>query len=142
MKDTGEQLGLSGRIAKTFLTSEITLLLVIVALLLGMLALLVTPREEEPQINVTFANIFIAFPGATAEEVEQVVTTPAEQVLSEIDGIKHIYSTSRPGLSILTVRYRVGENRTDAIVRLYDAMFSNLDWLPNKLGVLQPIIKP
>ena len=142
MTDKQEKLGISGQVAKTFLTSEITLLLVIVALILGTLALIVTPREEEPQINVTFANIFIAFPGATAEEVEQVVTTPAEQVLSEIDGIKHVYSTSRPGLSILTVRYRVGEDRTDAIVRLYDAMFSNQDWLPVNLGVLQPIIKP
>lgn len=142
MQPDADKLGISGRIARTFLTSEITLLLVLVALLLGGLAVMITPREEEPQINVTFANIFIAFPGATAEEVEQIVTTPAEQVLSEIDGIKHVYSTSRPGLSILTVRYKVGENRIDAIVRLYDAMFSNQDWLPANLGVQQPIIKP
>ena len=142
MAQSSAKLGISGRVSKAFLTTEITLLLVIVALILGTLALLVTPREDEPQINVTFANVFIAFPGATAEEVEQVVTTPAEQVLSEIDGIKHVYSTSRPGLSILTLRYRVGEDRTDAIVRLYDAMFSNQDWLPVNFGVLQPIIKP
>jgi len=136
------KLGLSGRIAKTFLTSEITPLLALVGLLLGAFAVLVTPREEEPQINVTFANIFIAFPGASAEEVEQLVSTPAEQVLSEISGIKHVYSVSRLGQSVLTVQFEVGEDRTQAIVRLYNAIYSNQDWLPRNLGVGQPIIKP
>jgi multidrug efflux pump subunit AcrB len=136
------KLGLSGRIAKTFLTTEITPLLALVGLLLGAFAVLVTPREEEPQINVTFANVFIAFPGAGAREVEQLVSTPAEQVLSEISGIKHVYSVSRPGQAILTVQFEVGEDRTQAIVRLYNAIYSNQDWLPQNLGVAQPIIKP
>ncbi len=136
------KLGLSGRIAKTFLLSEITPLLALVGLLLGMFAVLVTPREEEPQINVTFANIFIAFPGASAQEVEQLVSTPAEQILSEISGIKHVYSVSRLGQSVLTVQFEVGEDRTQAIVRLYNAIYSNQDWLPRNLGVGQPIIKP
>jgi len=134
--------GLSGRIANTFLTSEITPLLALVGLLLGVFAVLVTPREEEPQINVTFANIFIAFPGASAQEVEQLVSTPAEQILSEISGIKHVYSVSRLGQSVLTVQFEVGESRTQAIVRLYNAIYSNQDWLPKNLGVGQPIIKP
>ena len=136
------RLGLSGRIAKTFLTSEITPLLALVGLLLGVFAVLVTPREEEPQINVTFANIFIAFPGASAQEVERLVSTPAEQILSEISGIKHVYSVSRLGQSVLTVQFEVGEDRTQAIVRLYNAIYSNQDWLPGNLGVGQPIIKP
>ena len=134
--------GLSGAIAKRFLTSEITPLLALSGLLLGLFAVLITPREEEPQINVTFANVFIAFPGASALEVEQVVAGPAEQVLSEIEGIEHIYSVSRPGLAVLTIQYKVGEDRTDAIVRLYNAIYSNQDWLPQALGVAQPIIKP
>ncbi len=131
-------LGLSGGIAKRFLTTEITPLLAVVGLLLGLFAILVTPREEEPQINVTFANVFIPFPGAAPEEVEQLVAGPAEQVISEIEGIKHVYSSSLPGMAVLTVQYVVGENRTDAIVRLYNKIFSNLDWLPQNLGVGQP----
>jgi multidrug efflux pump subunit AcrB len=102
----------------------------------------VTPREEEPQIDVTFANVFIPYPGATALEVEQVVTSSSEQVLSEIEGVKHIYSVSRPGLAILTIEFEVGEKRTEAIVRLYNALYSNQDWLPQGLGVGQPLVKP
>jgi multidrug efflux pump subunit AcrB len=136
------KLGLSGRIANTFLVSEITPLLALVGLLLGVFAVLVTPREEEPQINVTFANIFISFPGASSQEVEQLVSTPAEQILSEISGVKHVYSVSRMGQSVLTVQFEVGEDRTQAIVRLYNAIYSNQDWLPKNLGVGQPLIKP
>ncbi len=135
-------LGISGRIAKAFLTTEITPLLAITGLLLGLFAVMVTPREEEPQINVTFANVFIPFPGATAKEVESVVTTPAEQIVSEIKGVKHIYSASSPGMAVLTVRFKVGEPRTEAIVRLYNAFYSNQDLLPYNLGVGQPLIKP
>ena len=137
-----EKMGISGNIAKRFLTTEITPLLALVGLLLGLFAILVTPREEEPQINVTFANIFIAYPGASALEVEHLVSSPAQQILSEIEGVKHVYSVSRPGMSVLTVQYDVGEDRTAAIVRLYNAMFSKGDWLPQNLGVAQPIIKP
>ena len=137
-----EQLGISGRIARSFLLSEITPLLALVGLLLGLFAILVTPREEEPQISVTFANVFIPFPGATATEVEHLVTTSAEQVLSEIEGVEHIYSVSRAGMSVLSVQFRVGEDRTQAIVRLYNAVYSNRDWLPTNLGVGQPLIKP
>jgi len=135
-------LGISGNIAKSFLTTEITPLLALIGLLLGVFAISITPREEEPQINVTFANVFIPFPGATAKEVEQLVSTPAEQVISEIQGIKHVYSMSRPGMSILTVRFKVGEDRTDAIVRLYSKIFSKQDWLPSNVGVGQPLVKP
>ncbi len=137
-----KRLGLSGRICRQFVDSEITPLLALTGFLLGLFAVLITPREEEPQINVTFANVYIPFPGASAREVEQLVSTPAEQVLSEISGVKHVYSTSTPGMSIVTVRFEVGENRTDAVVRLYDKVFSNQDWLPPNLGVGQPIIKP
>jgi multidrug efflux pump subunit AcrB len=136
------KLGISGRVAERFLITEITPLLALVGLLLGVFAVLVTPREEEPQINVTFANVFIPFPGATATEIENLVATPAEQVLSEIDGIKHVYSTSRPGMAVLAVQFLVGEDREDAIVRLFSKVYANQDWLPQGLGVGQPIIKP
>ena len=141
-KSEEQKMGISGRIAKTFLLTEITPLLALVGLLLGLFAVMVTPREEDPQINVTFANIFIPFPGASAQEVENLVSTPAEQVLSEIEGLKHIYSTSMPGMSLLTIQYTVGVDRTDALVRLYNKIASNQDWLPQNLGVGQPLIKP
>ncbi|TJY60058.1 efflux RND transporter permease subunit [Sinimarinibacterium sp. CAU 1509] len=135
-------LGVSGGIAKRFLTTEITPLLALVALLMGLFAVLVTPREEEPQIDVTFANVFIPFPGATAKEVETLVSSRAEQIFAEIEGVEHIYSASRPGMSVLTVQFKVGQPRTEAIVRLYNAMYSNQDWLPANLGVGQALIKP
>jgi len=136
------KLGISGATAKKFLTTQITPLLALVGILLGLFAVMITPREEDPQINVTFANVFIPFPGATALEVESLVATPAEQVISEIEGIDHVYSTSTPGMAVLTVQFLVGENRTDAIVRLYNKLYSNQDWLPANLGVGQPIVKP
>ena len=135
-------MGISGRIAKFFLRSQMTPLIALVALLLGIFAVLVTPREEEPQINVTMANVFIPFPGASAKEVESLVSRPAEQVLSRISGIEHVYSVSRPGMAILTVQYIVGEDPIQALVRLYDTINSNRDWLSPNLGVLDPIIKP
>jgi len=141
-QDKKQKLGISGSLAARFLQTEITPLLALVGLLLGLFAILVTPREEEPQIDVTFANVFIAYPGASASEVEQLVSTPMERILSEIDGVEHIYSVSRPGNSILTVQFEVGERRDEAIVRLYNAVYSNQDWMPANIGVLPALIKP
>ena len=137
-----DAVGFSGRVAQRFLGNQLTPLLALAALLMGVFAVLVTPREEEPQIDVTFANIFVGFPGASAEQVENLVASPLEQVLGEIAGVDHIFSTSRPGLAILSVQFKVGERRTDAIVRLYNAIYSNLDWRPPNAGILQPLVKP
>ena len=136
------RLGISGRIAAAFQANAITPLLAIVALLLGLFAVLVTPREEEPQINVTMANVLIAFPGASSADVQNMVARPAEQVLSQIAGIEHTYSVARPGLAVLTVQFKVGVPRTEALVRLYDVLNANQDWLPRDLGALPPIVKP
>ena len=136
------ELGLSGRIAGFFQNAQITPLLAVVALLLGIFAVVVTPREEEPQINVTMANVLIPFPGASARDVEQMIAVPAEQVLSQIVGTEHVFSVSRPGLAVITVQFKVGVPRTEALVRLYDTVNSNADWLPKGLGVGAPIIKP
>ncbi len=135
-------IGVSGRIAAFFLNAQITPLLALVALLLGIFAVMVTPREEEPQINVTMANVLIPFPGASAKDVERMVATPAEQVLGQIADVEHVMSVSRPGVAIMTVQYKVGVPRTDALVRLYDTLNSNSDWLPRNLGVMPPIVKP
>jgi len=139
---TPEKLGFSGSVARAFQSNAITPLLALVALLLGLFAVLVTPREEEPQINVTMANVLIPFPGASSADVEKMVAAPAEQVLSQIQGIEHTYSVSRPGVAVLTVQFQVGVPRTEALVRLYDVLNANQDWLPAGLGVLPPIVKP
>jgi multidrug efflux pump subunit AcrB len=136
------RLGASGRIAAAFQANAITPLLALVALLLGLFAVLVTPREEEPQINVTMANVLIPFPGASSGDVQNMVARPAEQVLSQIAGIEHTYSVARPGLAVLTVQFKVGVPRTEALVRLYDVLNANQDWLPRDLGTLTPIVKP
>ena len=135
-------MGISGRIARFFIGSQLTPLVALVAALLGVSAVAVTPREEEPQINVTMANVLIPFPGASAKDVESLVATPAEQVLGQITGVEHIFSVSKPGLALLTVQFEVGENRTDALVRLYDTVMSNRDWVSPNLGTGEPIIKP
>ena len=135
-------MGISGRIAKAFQTNALTPLLALVVLLLGLFAVLVTPREEEPQINVTMANVLIPFPGASSADVQNMVARPAEQVLSQIAGIEHTYSVARPGLAVLTVQFKVGVPRTEALVSLYDVLNANQDWLPRGLGTLSPIVKP
>ena len=136
------RMGISGRIAAYFQSAQITPLLALVAFLLGLFAVLVTPREEEPQIDVTMANVIVPFPGASAKDVEAMVATPAEQVLSQMTGVEHVMSVSRPGVAVVTVQFKVGVPRQAAVVRLYDTVGANADWLPKGLGVLQPIIKP
>jgi multidrug efflux pump subunit AcrB len=135
-------MGISGKIAALFQRSQMTPLIALIAFLLGLFAVLVTPREEEPQINVTMANVFLPFPGASASDVENLVARPAEQVFARISGIEHVYSVSRPGMAVITVQYEVGEDPIQALVRLYDTMDSHRDWASPQLGVGQPIIKP
>ena len=135
-------LGLSGRIAALFQAAQITPLLALGAFLLGVFAMLVTPREEEPQIDVTMANVIIPFPGASVADVEQMVATPAEQVLSQMAGTEHVLSLSRPGVAVLTVQFKVGVARTEALVRLHDTLRTNAHWLPQGLGVQEPLIQP
>ena len=135
-------LGLSGRLARAFQANALTPLLALVAMLLGLFAVLVTPREEEPQINVTMANVLIPFPGASSADVQNMVARPAEQALGQIAGIEHTHSVARPGLAVLTVQFQVGVPRTEALVRLYDVLNANQDWLPAGLGTLPPIVKP
>ena len=137
-----QPLGISGQTARAFQNSAITPLLALVGLMLGFFAILVTPKEEEPQIDVTFANVLIGFPGASAREVEQLVAIPAEQVLSEIKGVDDIFSVSQPGQAVLTVAFEVGIPREQAILNLYNQVHSHKDWFPANLGVMEPVIKP
>jgi multidrug efflux pump subunit AcrB len=132
--------GLSGRIARAFLTSKLTPVIVLASLLLGALAVVVTPREEEPQIVVPMMDVFVAYPGATAKEVEERVTKPMERKLWEIDGVEYVYSITRPGMAMAIVRFYVGQNSEQSIVKLYNKLMSNADLVP--AGVMQPLIKP
>ena len=136
------RLGVSGAIAARFQRNAITPLLALVLLLLGVFAATITPREEEPQINVTMASVLIPFPGASASDVERLVAGPAEQVISQVAGIEHTFSVSRPGAAVITLQFKVGVGRTEALVRLYDTLNANSDWLPAGLGVGSPIVKP
>ena len=137
-----QTLGLAGRMARFFLGSRLTPLVGVVAMLLGLFAVAVTPREEEPQIDVTMANVFVPFPGASAEDVERLIAIPAEQVLSQIQGLDHVWSVSKPGQAMITVQYKVGVSRNDAVVRLHETILSHRDWLPPELEVGEPLVKP
>ena len=134
--------GPSGAIARVFQDNKLTPLLAVLAIVLGVLAVIITPKEEEPQIDVTMADIMVGFPGASAREVESAIATPAEQVMSEIQGVEHVYSVSRQGQAVVTVQFEVGVPRQEALVRLYNQVYSNQDWLPANLGATQPVVKP
>jgi multidrug efflux pump subunit AcrB len=132
--------GTAGTIARAFIRSKLTPLIVIASLLLGFFAVAVTPREEEPQILVPMIDVFVSFPGATAEEVENRVTSPMERLLWEIKGVKYVYSIARPGGNLTIVRFRVGEDMEKSLVKLYNKLYSNMDRLPP--GVSTPLVKP
>ena len=138
----GKQLGISGKIAAAFQLSAITPLLAILGLLLGLFAVLVTPKEEEPQIDVTFADVYIPFPGASPAEVESLVTLPAEQIISEIKGIDTLYSFSQPDGALIIAIFEVGIPRSEAIVKLYNQIYSSADRFPKGSGIGEPLIKP
>ncbi len=137
-----KELGLAGRLARFFVASRLTPLVAAIALLAGVFAVLATPREEEPQIDVTMANVFVPFPGASAVDVERLVAMPAEQVLARMPGLEHVWSVSQPGSALVTVQFKVGVSRNDAVVRLHDTILANRDWLPPELGVGEPVVKP
>jgi multidrug efflux pump subunit AcrB len=132
--------GFAGRLAYTFINSRLTPLLIIASVLLGLGAVLLLPREEEPQIIVPMIDVFVQMPGATSREVESRVTRPMEKLLWEIPGVEYVYSTSSPGMAMAVVRFRVGEDEENAIVRLNQKMSSNFDLIPP--GASLPLIKP
>lgn len=130
---------MAGYLAQSFVNSRLTPLVILVSLLLGAGATLILPREEEPQITVPMADVFVAMPGASPKEVEQRVTFPLEKLIRELPGVEYIYSTSRPGESMTVVRFYVGTDPEDAIVSLYTKLYANLDRIPP--GVSQPLVK-
>ncbi|TAK96768.1 MAG: efflux RND transporter permease subunit, partial [Verrucomicrobia bacterium] len=138
-KSAAESLGLAGKIARTFIDSKLTPLIIIASVLLGAFAVVMLPREEEPQIKVPMIDVLVAMPGFSAKEVEERATRPMEKLLWEIPGVEYIYSTSRPGESLVIVRFKVGEDMERSIVKLNQKLQQNFDRIPH--GVSTPLIK-
>jgi multidrug efflux pump subunit AcrB len=136
----GHQLGFAARIVDLFLTSNLSVLLLLASIAAGVVALVATPREEDPQISVPMADIMVQMPGASAAEVENLVTDNLEKRLWEMDGVSHVYSVSQPGMAMVTVRFAVGYDRIKALVQIYNKLESNRDAVPP--GVTGWIVKP
>jgi len=134
------QHGFAGRLASVFVESRLTIILIIASLLLGIVAVAMLPREEEPQIKVPMIDVMVAMPGATPKEVEERVSIPMEKLLYELPGVEYIYTTSMPGQCLLVARFYVGEKMEDAIVRLNQKLATNFDRIP--YGVVPPMVKP
>ncbi len=132
--------GFAGRLASAFVTSKLTPLSIFASILLGFLAIVMLPREEEPQIKVPMIDVLVSMPGATPQEIEQRLTVPMEKLLYELPGVEYIYSTSMSGQSLLVVRFYVGENLETSIVRLNQKLATNFDRIPP--SVSKPLIKP
>jgi len=128
--EAGRTDGVLPSIVRFFLTSQMSVILALAALLLGVAAILVTPREEEPQIVVPMADVMVQVPGASAAEVEKLVTTPLERLLWQIDGVEYVYSISRKDMTAVTVRFFVGEDREDSLIKLYNTILKNQDVAP------------
>ncbi|MGD0940159.1 MAG: efflux RND transporter permease subunit [Terracidiphilus sp.] len=134
-----QELGIAGRLARMFLNSKLTPLFIAASLAVGILAVAIIPREEEPQILVPMLDIATAMPGASPSEVEQRVTLPIENLVHQISGVEYVYSTSAPGQSLVIVRFLVGTSQEDALIKVYSKLYSNFDRMPQ--GVSQPLIK-
>lgn len=135
-----EKTGAAGKIARFFIDSKLTPLIIIASILLGIAAVIALPREEEPQIIVPMIDIFVKMPGASSKEVEERVTGPMEKLLWEIPGVEYVYSTSSPGKSMAVVRFFVGQDEEESIVRLQSKLMANMDRIP--WAVSPPLIKP
>jgi multidrug efflux pump subunit AcrB len=131
--------GLAGKIAHGFIESKLTPLVIVAALLLGAFAILQTPREEEPQIIVPMLDVMVVMPGATPQEVEQRVSVPMEKLLRQISGVEYVYSISRPGASLVILRFKIGTKEEDAIIETYNELYSHFDQISQ--GVSQPLVK-
>jgi len=133
-------LGIAGRTARLFITSPVTPMILIVSLFVGLIGLFFTPRQEDPQISVPMIDVFVQYPGASAEQVSSLVTEPLERILMEIPGVRHTYTATERGRAMVTVRFKVGEDMGASVVKVHDKLQSNIDKIPP--DVSQPLVKP
>lgn len=136
---TDEQLGLAGRTARFFINSPLSPLFFISMMLMGLLGLMMTPRQEDPQISVPMVDIFVQYTGASADQVSNLAIEPLERIMSEIDGVKHVYSASQRGMGMVTIEFDVGEQMGPSLVKVNDKLDSNMDKIPP--GVSPPLVK-
>lgn len=133
----GDSLGLAGRTARFFIRSPLSPLLYVAMLMMGLLGLIATPRQEDPQISVPMIDIMVQYPGASAEQVSSLTMQPLERIMSEIPGVKHVYSASQRGQGLVTVEFKVGEEVGPSLVKVNDKLSSNMDKIPP--GVMPPL---
>lgn len=138
--NTSENLGVAGRIAAMFIDSKLTPLVIIASVILGAAAVVLLPREEEPQIKVPMVDVMVSMPGSSAKEIEERATRPMEKLLWEVAGVEYLYSTSRDSESLVIVRFKVGEDPERSLVKITEKLRSNFDRIP--MGVTPPLIKP
>ncbi|MCW8920857.1 MAG: efflux RND transporter permease subunit, partial [Sedimenticola sp.] len=136
---TDDQLGLAGRTARFFINSPLSPLFFISMMLMGLLGLMMTPRQEDPQISVPMVDIFVQYSGASADQVSNLAIEPLERIMSEIDGVKHVYSASQRGMGMVTIEFDVGEEMGPSLVKVNDKLDSNMDKIPP--GVSPPLVK-
>ncbi len=134
------KLNISGKITQYFINSQLTVLLMAATTILGLFALWFTPREENPQIVVPAANVMVMKPGASAKEIEELVSRPLQAKLWEIPGVEDVYSLSMNSMAVVTVKFYVGQDKERSLVKLYDKLMSNMDFAP--AGASQPLVKP
>lgn len=132
--------GLAGATARAFIASPITPLLLLLSLFVGIVGLLLTPRQEDPQISVPLVDVMVYYPGSSAEQANALVAQPLERAMHEIPGVDHVYSVSRRGQALVTVQFEVGENLEESLIKLYDKLASHHDLMPP--GARDPIVKP
>src|SRR4030042_4135086 len=133
-------LGATARLVKVFLLSKLPTIIILVSLLAGLMALLYTPREEDPQITVPMGDIRIRFPGASPEEVENLVVINLEKKLWEMEGLEDLYSQASSGFAVVTAKFKVGENLETSLLKVYNQVWSNIDQVPS--GVAGWVVKP
>ena len=140
MKIDYKSKNIAGTLAKAFLNSPLTMVMIVSVLALGFIALEVMPREEDPQIEVSGGTIMIAIPGSTPCEINNVVIKPLERKIREIKGVEHVYSVAMNNVGIVNVQYFIGEERESSNLKLYDKVMQNMDGMPK--GTMQPLVKP
>jgi multidrug efflux pump subunit AcrB len=133
-------LNIAGRVTRYFINSKLTILVILLALLVGIMAIGITPRTENPQIVVPAANIIVSKPGASSREIEQLIVKPLEAILQGMSGVEHTYGMAMDSVGVVSVQFYVGQDKEDSLVKLYDRIMSNIDQLPP--GARQPLIKP
>ena len=134
------KLNSAGKLARMFLKNPLTPVIAITLILMGLIAVLFTPREENPQIDVPAANVIVMYPGASSKEVQNIIVEPLERTLKAMTGVKHVYGMAMNSVGIVTVRFKIGQDKVRSMAKLYDRVMQNMDKLPK--GVMPPLIKP